>query len=285
MDLCCARVTGPSLEYLQLYPQEFSHRSIYEFLLPGENKQVIQKVHRCLLDNAVQHQQQKKSPPETIRSSFDGFHSASFNTLLNIANGSLTLKQRLTFTSEKEMDCKLYLGGGFGADLFDASSLKNLYIVCTMTPVISLSEQPASSEQHVPVALTTPLFHLPPSNSTASPTETNDSLDDGDYYDDMDDLIINTDELIVKGETTDELMLKETTNHLLDKFRQKNTQRTNKQYMHPHELYYLNTTSSRLSSEAIAHTAYPYLSAKLTTNFNSSGSSSLAAYNNLSKHS
>lgn len=357
MDLCCARVTDQSLEYLQLYPQEFSHRSIYDFLVPGESIRTMSKVHRCLLDNAVQHQERKSPPDTNIRSSFDGFHSTPLHMMMNIANGSLTLKQKLTFIAgsgeqkrEEEMDCRLFLGGGFGADLFDSTSLKHLYIVCILSPTSSFKPHQSHSnnmavtasnnnnslltpdhfiseqqQQHqrqqqqdqfvneqpiVPVALT-PMFSLPPltlndpSSNTSSPTETNDSIlgeEEEDYYDvgdDMDDIIDQEElERIQNNDTNPTTYNKKesdntsvdksptlsyasttSSNNLLDRFRQKNPHHNNKQFIHPHELYYLHTTSSRLSSEAIAHTTYPYLSTKLSNNFNHQGSSSLATYN------
>lgn len=325
MDLCCARVTDESLEYLQWYPQEFSHRSIYDFLAPGENHQDLAKLHRCLLDNSVQHQTQKTPHSNTIRSSFEGFYANAITTLLNIANGSLTLKQKLRFRcggggekrKEQEMDCKLYLGGGFGADLFNASSLNQLYIVCVLAPPQPQAQQLVSTlltqvtltaeKSIVPVSLTasSSLFNLidqdnnTPSYSTTTTEGDDDEIltNEGDYYDigDDDDIFLDK-ELLAVGidysnseeddsvtspivvDKTEEEDKKSTS--LLDRFRQKNTLQRNKQSIHPHELYYLNTTSSRLSSEAIAHTAYPYLS---TQSRATNGSSCLTAYNNSSK--
>lgn len=414
MDLCCARVTDESLEYLQLYPQEFSHRSIYDFLLPGESHQTMSKLHRCLLDNAAQHQQ-KKQPPNAIRSSLETFHSAPLDALLNIANGSLTLKQKLKFRcghgdpkTEEEMNCKFYLGGGLGADLFETNSLQQLYIVCVLSPTSAVSRRDsitsssnhsvthassgsvssvssssnmnigtiaasltieatepvrltaetasaavaaatavplmASSTTPTPVSLSTtpvsvpltngPMLNLPAlilnDSSSTSPTTTNYSFTEGseddkeednqshdyggEYFcadDDIDedlmranlnknsisDLLNNS----VDGDTKEEQEKEENDKNscskptinqgpappppppeqqssLLDKFRYKVNRA--KQFIHPNELYYKNITSSRLSSEAIAHTAHPYLSAKLTgRSFNTTGSSSLAAYN------
>lgn len=337
MDLCCARVTDESLEYLQWYPQEFSHRSIYDFLAPGENHQDLAKLHRCLLDNSVQHQTQKTPHSNTIRSSFEGFHANAITTLLNIANGSLTLKQKLRFRcggggekrEEQEMDCKLYLGGGFGADLFNASSLNQLYIVCVLAPPPSregpspppqpqtqqlvstlLTSVALTAERSItPVSLTasSSLFNLidqdtnnnTPSYSTTTTEGDDDEIltNEGDYYDigDDDDIFLD-EELLAVGidysnseeddSVTSPIVVDKTEDEdkkstsLLDRFRQKNTLQRNKQSIHPHELYYLNTTSSRLSSEAIAHTAYPYLS---TQSRATNGSSCLAAYNTLRK--
>lgn len=277
MDLCCARVTDESLEYLQLYPQEFSHRSIYDFLIPGESQQSMSKLHRCLLDNAVQHQQ-KKQPPETIRSSYEAFFSSPLQTLLNIANGSLTLKTKLNFRTggqektQEEMDCRLYLGGGLGADLFDTDSLQQLYVVC----VLSLNnDTPKATAPLVP----TPIFNLPPlainDTSSESPTTTNYSYTEDD--DDRADYIHDDDSKLIQNGCEKGPAIASTPavpaapeNSQLDRFRYNSNR--GKPFIHPHELYYLHTTSSRLSSEAVAHTTHPYLSTK--------GSSSLAAYNN-----
>ena len=331
-----------------MYPQEFSHRSIYDFLLPSE-RQHMSKMHRCLLENAVQHQE-KKTLSHTIQSSFQGFHSTSIDALSNIANGSLTLKQKLKFqcsnSGEQEMNCRLFLGGGLGADLFDSNSLQNLYIVCTLIPVSfvptqgnnsnkSLQQIRSSSEgtcalevnttlpdAPVSVALTS-AFHLPPlllNNSlSTSPTVTNYSTTEGedergythddDYYEagadydtggDYDTVGDYDDGSSKENSTTDALDNMEGITHLtqessptlshasstsvtkqsmLDRFRYKPYNK--RQHIHPHELYYLHTTSSRLSSEALARTAYPYMSTHLTDTDRTAKSSTLAAYNSL----
>lgn len=339
MDLCCARVTDESLEYLQWYPQEFSHRSIYDFLAPGESRHDLAKLHRCLLDNATHRQTQ--NAPSTIRSSFEGFYTNAIQVLLNIANGSLTLKQKLKFKcggdnekrAEQEMDCKFYLGGGFGADLINNSSLNQLYIVCILTPLTSrerTSPPPQTQQQLVsslltpvplltaeksvvPVSLTTSssLFSLldqsttdstPPYSTTTTEGDEDDEAltNEGDYYDvgDNEDILLDKELLAVgidcsnseeeeaesvaspTAENKQELEAKPTS--LLDRFRQNTNLQRNKLSIHPHELYYLHTTSSRLSSEAVAHTAYPYLSTQ-SNNSGRSGSRCLATYNNLRK--
>ncbi|KAF1802185.1 hypothetical protein FB192DRAFT_1326004, partial [Mucor lusitanicus] len=216
MDLCCARVSDKSLEYLELYPQEFGHRSLYDFLVPGETQSSLSKLHRCLLDNAVQHQQHTRLPHDLLRSSSEKFFSFSIDSLLNIANGSLTLKQKLKFKKGR---------GAFGADLFDASTFDQLYIVCIASPIVSAMN-------------INDVIHLPP--------------------------------LMMNGNNDSK--------SVLDRFRY-NTKTPTQQFIHPNELYYLQTTSSRLSSEAIAHTAYPYLS-KTPASAAAVGSGPLANYNN-----
>ncbi|KAI8881099.1 hypothetical protein K501DRAFT_189725, partial [Backusella circina FSU 941] len=164
MDLCCSRVSDESLDFFGLYPQEFSHRSLYDFLLP-DSTQKLARIHRSLLDNVTnQHQ----SPlPITPRSSSDLFFSVPASALLSIANGSLTLKDKMAFRGKQntiEMETNFYLGGGLGANLFDGSSLDHLYIVCILsssnescmpTP-LSVASPPQKSQQQRPKPLSTP---------------------------------------------------------------------------------------------------------------------------------
>lgn len=266
MDLCCARVSDKSLDYLELYPQEFSHRSLYDFLAPGEDQQILSKVHRFLLDNAVQHIH-TKLPSNLIRSSYEPFFSSQFDTLLVIANGSLTLKQKLRFRRghdhEQVMHCCFYLGGGFGADLFE-DALDQLYIVCIMTP--STAE---ASLIRLPPLMT---HHPNDSSCSVSPATVSEQPQDGD--DEMPNVDFDDDRQSMKSSTaptaittankpppviSNQAYESNDKKPLLDKFRY-NSKSQHQQFIHPHELYYLKTTSSRLSSEAIARTASPYLS-------------------------
>lgn len=301
MDLCCARVSDKSLEYLELYPQEFSHRSLYDFLLPGENQQSLSKLHRCLLDNAVQHQQ-GRLPNNIIRSSSEKFFASSLDTLLGIANGSLTIKQKLKFCKGRnsndfeEMNCRFYLGGGLGADLFETSTFHQLYIVCIASPVvnaISMSDvihlpplimnynnDSCSTTVSSPISPPTAHVNLLPSDQL--------KLENKGEKDDIDDTS-RSNTPSVTGNTSDSNAIQlalipnqqsfdtRNNNRSLDKFRY-NTKPTSQQFIHPNELYYLQTTSSRLSSEAIAHTTYPYLS-KLPVSGPAAGSGPLASYN------
>ena len=326
MDLCCARVSDKSLEYLELYPQEFGHRSLYDFLIPGENQQSLSKLHRCLLDNAVQHQQ-IRLPNDLIRSSSEKFFASSLDKLLNIANGSLTLKQKLKFhkgrdsNNFEEMNCRFYLGGGFGADLFDASSFGQLYIVCIASPianVISISDvihlpplimnnnndscSTVSSPISSPAAIAT---HINVSSDQLSKpddieSEGDDMMDDNDTHSNSN---TPTATMSISNTSSNTIQLPlispnqqsfETNNNnnnnddddnnnnnnsksVLDRFRY-NSKPPSQQFIHPNELYYLQTTSSRLSSEAIAHTTYPYLS-KSAASVTAVGSGPLANYN------
>lgn len=280
MDLCCARVTDKSLEYLQLYPQEFSHRSIYDFLIPGQTRQEMAKLHRCLLDNVVQHQK-TKLPANVIRSSSETFFSSPIKALATIANGSFTLKKNLWFQCgggeeqakrQENMSCQFYLGGGLGADLFESDSIHQLYIVCVLSPVsIDTPSVHAGTISPPPPLSSIPLDDVMDSESSSPSTTIYSPTKEKEMTDDDSTLVkfIN-----VTTTTTTELTDQEKSTQL-DRLRTQ-VHRT-KQWMHPHALYYLNTTSSRLSSEAMAHTSRPYLSRKLPNNNN--GSSSLASYN------
>ncbi|KAI9256821.1 ribose 5-phosphate isomerase A-domain-containing protein [Helicostylum pulchrum] len=281
MDLCCARVTDESLEYLQLYPQEFSHRSIYDFLIPGQSRQDMAKLHRCLLDNVVQHQQ-TKLPANVIRSSSETFFSSRIKSLAIIANGSLTLKKNLLFQcggevkKQKNMSCQFYLGGGLGADLFESDSIHQLYIVCVMSPVsldpdTTLNAPPSSVHAAVvsgitPTILSSPAASIPPlllcdpiTSESPSPTTGYSLTEEEEIMTDHNNNI-DDDKLIESIKTTAkplELTVDQEKSTQLDRLR--NQVHRTKQWIHPHALYYLNTTSSRLSSEAIAHTSRPYL--------------------------
>ena len=150
MDICCARVSDESLDILGIYPHEFAHRSLYDFILP-EHADRLARIHRCLLDNVNRHE--KRMLPPTQRTTSECFSSTSPSMLLNIANGSLTLKESLGFKtpngSHLILNSRFYLGGGLGSDLFVSSSLEHLYIVCLAT----LERTPRAH---------TPILHQPP---------------------------------------------------------------------------------------------------------------------------
>ncbi|RCH77689.1 hypothetical protein CU098_004582, partial [Rhizopus stolonifer] len=224
LDLCCARASDESFDFLDLYPQELSHRSIYDFILPGEEGHIA-KIHRHLLNN-VTHQHQNKIPNNVLRSSSDLFYSTAPKRLMDIANGSQTFKQTIKFRrkeKEQEMNASFYLGGGLGADLLQSESLSQLYIVCVLSPTIPVKKTGSS----------------PPSEERKD----------------------------------------------LSQFQKKpnktNTKQQGAAIGHPNELYYFQTTSSRLSSEAIARTTTPYLSGTNLVNTNIQFSP-LAKFNNMS---
>jgi hypothetical protein len=80
------------------------------------------------------------------------FTSSSPYQLLTIANGSLTLKESLLFTTSDQsrhqsLDARFYLGGGSGADLDHPDSLHQLYIVCSLTMPQKADEEAGSLGQ------------------------------------------------------------------------------------------------------------------------------------------
>lgn len=306
MDLCCARVSDKSLEYLELYPQEFSQRSMYDFLIPGESRDLLSKLHRYLLDNAVQYQPTKsKLPSEMIRSSSEKFFSTPLEQLLTISNGSLTLKHQLRFyhgrqkesADKVQMDCKFYLGGGLGADVLNYADLDKLYIVCMVEPSEATEPQKESSNriQLPPLILNddTDDFLKDPimldddnqshssSSSEISTNQSHSSSQQQSPHVSVSSISSNNSKKINVPSTTTSTPTSENQQVLLDKFKYQSKPASN-QFIHPNELYYLKTTSSRLSSEAIAHTNFTYLSKSQSKNV--IGSGPLAHYNsNLNK--
>ncbi|KAI7850242.1 hypothetical protein BDC45DRAFT_250114 [Circinella umbellata] len=174
MDVCCARVSDESLDMLGIYPHEFAHRSLYDFILP-EHADRLARIHRCLLDNVNRHE--KRMLPPTQRTTSECFSSTSPNMLLNIANGSLTLKEPLGFKtsngSQLILDSRFYLGGGLGSDLFVSSSLEHLYIVCLATLEGTPSSHTSILHQPLPPfpPITTTVTASSFSSSTTSPIQ------------------------------------------------------------------------------------------------------------------
>ncbi|CAO3695304.1 unnamed protein product [Rhizopus stolonifer] len=269
LDLCCARASDESFDFLDLYPQELSHRSIYDFILPGEEVH-IGKIHRHLLNN-VTHQHQNKIPNNVLRSSSDLFYSTAPKRLMDIANGSQTFKQTIKFRrkeKEQEMNASFYLGGGLGADLLQSESLSQLYIVCVLSPTIPvkktgivnlslllLNEQQQQQQQQQQQKQER-IFEM-----ISSPTQSHYSTSDRSASSPP------------SEERKD-----------LSQFQKKPSKVNTKQQGaigHPNELYYFQTTSSRLSSEAIARTTTPYLSGTNLVNTNIQFSP-LAKFNNMS---
>lgn len=297
MDLCCARVSDKSLDYLELYPQEFSQRSMYDFLIPGESRHVLSKLHRYLLDNAVQYHQSKLNlPQDMIRSSSDQFFSTSLDKLLTISNGSLTLTHQMKFyhgrkkdvSDEIELNCKLYLGGGLGADLLNYTNLHRLYIVCLVEPCGQQRQERDNPYQLPPLMLKehditndflkdaitlddedkdSSVSMSPQQEDSPQPSSASSISSHGDHRIHLQNSTATT--INTSPPPTAE-------NTLLEKFKYQAKPASN-QFIHPNELYYMKTTSSRLSSEAIAHTNFSYLSK--TPSKNVTGSGPLAHYN------
>ncbi|KAI9310378.1 hypothetical protein BX666DRAFT_2008234 [Dichotomocladium elegans] len=151
MDICCARVSDESLNILGIYPHEFAHRSLYDFIIP-EHATRLAQIHRRLLDNAnnvANSSLERRTLPPTQRTTSECFYSTSSATLLSIANGSQTFHESISFKSadgaELATDTQFYLGGGLGSDLFVPGTLCQLYIICLVTRESCFSVDPESS--------------------------------------------------------------------------------------------------------------------------------------------
>ncbi|KAI7881454.1 hypothetical protein K492DRAFT_206816 [Lichtheimia hyalospora FSU 10163] len=156
MEICCARVSDESLSLLGIYPHEFAHRSLYEFI-PSSHASTLARVHRHLLDNAhnvsksASHTTTNSSSiqalPPTQRTTADCFANTPPSVLMCIANGSQTLKEDFAFKTSSGQQVKaqarFYLGGGLGSDLFVPDTLGKLYIVCLAIPNV-IPQAPSS---------------------------------------------------------------------------------------------------------------------------------------------
>lgn len=136
MDLCCARISDESIDFLNIKPNEVGHCSFYD-LIHSDSSETLSRIHRMLLDNSHSTRVPQQQPISfTTCASSDLFLTSSPAQLYQIANGSQTLRETLKFKSPaRNLACKFYLGGGFGADLFIPSTLGNLYMVCNITEI------------------------------------------------------------------------------------------------------------------------------------------------------
>ncbi|ORE21865.1 hypothetical protein BCV71DRAFT_172971 [Rhizopus microsporus] len=294
LDLCCARASDESFEFLDLYPQELAHRSIYDFILPGEESHVS-KIHRYLLNNIAQ-QHQQKIPNNILRSSSDLFYSTPARKLLDIANGSQTFKQTIKFRRKEkqgqEMQASFYLGGGLGADLLESSTFSQLYIVCILSPTVPIKRSGAINlssllllnhdirqveyqQQRDEEERLLDILSSSPSNSYSSPTNSYNSLTSPSIEQQHELSMFQ-----IKSSTKDNHSLANNNNKQPPQ-QQPQQQQQQQPFAHPNELYYFQTTSSRLSSEAMARTAYPYLSGTNLVNTNIHFSP-LAKFNSMS---
>lgn len=161
MDLCCARVSDESIEFLNIHPGDINQCSFYD-LIHSDSSETLSRIHRLLLDNSHSHRvsqdaQQQQPISFTTTASSDLFLTSSPAQLFQIANGSQTLRETLKFkNSGKSMSCRFYLGGGFGADLFVPSTLDHLYMVCIVSDLNSITS--ASNIARRPT--TTPALQL-----------------------------------------------------------------------------------------------------------------------------
>ncbi|KAL0077098.1 Zn(2)-C6 fungal-specific transcription factor [Phycomyces blakesleeanus] len=157
MEVCCARVSDEVQSILGYYPQELSHRSLYEFLASSDSTNTLGRMHRLLLDNVtavaqkVDPRYQPKNVLPTERTTSDVFFSVSPATLCIVTNGSQTftgtLEMKRTDGTTESLQVQLYLGGGLGADLYTPSTLSGLYIVCLLTRFTETSTNSTDSPQ------------------------------------------------------------------------------------------------------------------------------------------
>lgn len=131
MDLCCARVSDESPQFLDMYPSELGHCSLYGLIHP-ESSETLSRLHRILLDNCHHH---VTKPISFTPASSETFLTTSPTQLLTIANGSQTIRETLTFKAfgGSRLDCQFYLGGAFGGDVFAPTTLNQLYMVCVVS--------------------------------------------------------------------------------------------------------------------------------------------------------
>ncbi|CAO3613101.1 unnamed protein product [Mucor hiemalis] len=155
MDLCCARVSDKSVDFLKIHPNSINHCSLYDLIHP-DSSETLSRIHRLLLDNSHSNRVPQQQPISfTTTASSDLFLTSSPAQLFQIANGSQTLRETLRFKgSGKSMSCRFYLGGGFGADLFRQETLDHLYMVCILSELNSITSASNSAAQStIPMSL------------------------------------------------------------------------------------------------------------------------------------
>lgn len=152
MDLCCARISDESIQFLNTDPTQLGHCSFYDIIHP-DSSETLSRLHRILLDNCHHHVAQ---PISFAPASSETFLTTSAAQLLSIANGSQTIKETLKFKSSASLfECRFYLGGGFGGDLFTSNTLNQLYMVCLVTKKASVL-QPSPSPTPTSTSTSTP---------------------------------------------------------------------------------------------------------------------------------
>ncbi|OBZ82964.1 hypothetical protein A0J61_08987 [Choanephora cucurbitarum] len=161
MDLCCARASDESVQFFNMDPNSISHRSLYD-LIHTESSQALSRIHRVLLDNCHHHITQ---PISFTPASSSDFLSTSPTQLLNIANGSQTLIESLKFKSST-YECKFYMGGGLGGDIFKPDTLSKLYIVCLISRTVTVPDILKENEMDLRVPDALPIL-----NHYNNPTE------------------------------------------------------------------------------------------------------------------
>lgn len=148
MDLCCARVSDESIDFMNMHPNNINHCSLYDLIHP-DSSETLSRIHRLLLDNSHSNRVPQQQPISFKTSaSSDLFLTSSPAQLFQIANGSQTLRETLKFKgSGKSMSCRFYLGGGFGADIFRQETLDHLYMVCIVSELNSITSASNTATQ------------------------------------------------------------------------------------------------------------------------------------------
>ncbi|GBB86060.1 hypothetical protein RclHR1_12500001 [Rhizophagus clarus] len=142
-NIACARVSDECLGIMGYYPSELVHKSLYEYV-HTQDREKLRKMISSLLDDANrfynqtnhQHQYQFSSPLSDLITTEDpGFSQINPEILQVPAQGGqiieisdvLHLKQRIGPYDMYEV--RMYLGGGFYADLTRKETWNKLYIV------------------------------------------------------------------------------------------------------------------------------------------------------------
>lgn len=146
--MTCANVSDECLGILGYYPMELIHKSLYDYVIPGD-EQKLQKLVSTLLDKAQRYNQfnqpspspQSSSLPLSLVTSEDPRFARNLEHLYYPARGSsenevsdmINLKQRI---GQYDLyNVRMYLGGGLGADLAQKETWSELYIVAHFTRV------------------------------------------------------------------------------------------------------------------------------------------------------
>ncbi|ORX52691.1 hypothetical protein DM01DRAFT_1383872 [Hesseltinella vesiculosa] len=185
MDILCARVSDNVTKALGYFPQELTHRSLYEFIAADDHTRLSHLHRQLLLDvmSAMPNHAATGSslaPPVSIRSSSDLFYNKRTDELALIANGANTFRDSLHLKSQptgaQRYDVCAYLGGALGADLTVHTTFPQLYIVmiCHATSPSPLSS-PSTSSTLPPVTASHGLADLStdPAFQDRPPTPTN----------------------------------------------------------------------------------------------------------------
>ncbi|KAI8338555.1 hypothetical protein BC941DRAFT_512683 [Chlamydoabsidia padenii] len=177
-EMCCARASDETMDFIGYHPQELAHRSLYDFITnPADLHQIhqhlVQSYQQCI--NITPNDELSPSSPHSSgTSNNDYYHQLPPTTLLNIANGSKTFKMTLYFNIQGGknesvgLNARFYFGGGLGADLCRPCTLDHLYIVCLLTkPSLPLSPQLTTSPPLMNL-MTTDIQNIMPDLSSLS---------------------------------------------------------------------------------------------------------------------